>query len=73
MSKPSYIVFYGNQVYGEYNRWTQFSQIHVGSEVYNGAVFFNTINRCWYNLDGTPVLLEDVPKTLRMLALVLNL
>jgi hypothetical protein len=72
MNKP-YTVFYGNQVYGEYFHWKDFRLDTLGPEVYNGGLYFNSHEREWFNLDGTPVLLEDVPKLLRMLALVLNL
>ena len=50
-----------------------FPHTQVQSDVYNGSYVFNTERREWYRCDGTPALLEDVPKVQRMLALVLNL
>ena len=72
MSKP-FTVFYGSQVYGEYDLWKDFRLKTVGEEVYNGAYVYLAAQREWYRMDATPVPLEDVPKVQRMLALVLNL
>lgn len=72
-----YVVFYGNQVYGEYNSWNDFRLKTIGEEVYNGGYYHVhngvPVTGKWYRMDGTPVLLEDVPKKLRTIALILNL
>lgn len=62
-------VFYGRQVYGEFTKLPRLAI--VGSEVYNGALAYD--GKEWWNMDGTPVLLANAPKELRMLALILNL
>lgn len=72
------ILFYGNQEYGRYIAWKEmkadvFPHTEVQSDVYNGGYVYQTGTREWYRCDLTPVLLEDVPKVLRMLVLVLNL
>lgn len=73
MANAPYTVFYGSQIYDEYYHFRDFRLHTVGQEVYDGAYYFNAHEREWYRMDGTPVLLEDVPKVIRMLALVLNL
>lgn len=44
------------------------------SEIYNGAILCakGLPDNPWYRLDGTPMLLTDVPKELQMLVLVLT-
>jgi hypothetical protein len=71
-------VFYGYQVYGQYeNDWRKLRKLIPPTDpVYQEAFVYsrgNNPNADWYRMDGTPVLLEDVPKRLRMLQLVLNL
>lgn len=66
------ILFYGMQ---EYGRYIAFKEMHkdLPNEVYQGGYAYTTTERKWYRCDLTPVLLEDVPKRLRMLQLILNL
>ncbi len=48
---------------------------HGSPEIYNGAYVFNqnpSGGRPWYRMDGTPVLLSDVPKELRAWQLVMS-
>lgn len=70
--KP-YVVFYGTQIYDRCDSTKEFKLSVVGPEVYNGGYVYSPESRKWYRLDLTPVLIEDVPKILRMLILVLNL
>jgi hypothetical protein len=73
------VVFYGTQVFGEFDSWKEYHQylrsMEDYHEVYNGAYVHVPENKYtrWYRSDKTPVLIEDVPKVLQMLALVLNL
>lgn len=67
-------VFYGTQLYGEYASWCALWAAEHLSEIYNGAYVYDKdqpLNH-WFTMDGCPVLIEDVPKELRLLALVLN-
>ena len=74
-------VFYGRQVYGEYIAWKEmWKHITVSDTLYQEGYVYapngspkNKDDKKWYRCDGTPALLEDVPKTLQMLTLVLNL
>lgn len=73
-------MFYGVQLYGEFDRWRDFWNSDINSEVYNGAYVYSPytakvdrIDCPWYRSDCTPVLLEDVPKELRAYVLILNL
>jgi hypothetical protein len=71
-----FTVFYGTQIYGEYGSWnSMYTAISSNDDVYQGGYFYTADikDKRWFRMDGTPVLLEDVPKVQRMLALVLNL
>ena len=72
------ILFYGNQEFGRYATWKElkvdiFPHTQVQSDIYNGGYVYKTDDRNWYRCYDTPVLIEDVPKHLRMLQLVFNL
>lgn len=72
------ILFYGNQEFWRYSTWKEmekdlYPHTQVQSDVYNGGWAYSTTERKWYRCDRTPCLIEDVPKRLRMLQLVLNL
>lgn len=74
----SLVLFYGNQVYATYIarnelRKDLFPHTSVQADVYNGGYVYATNEREWYRCDFTPVLIEDVPKVLQMLQLVLKL
>lgn len=73
------IVFYAGVVHwefktiGEYDRHWRDSLID--SDIYNGGYAWyrrEIFGHHWYRMDGTPCLLEDVPKTLRVLVLLLS-
>lgn len=69
-------IYYANQLVfdipaSELNALTR--SMCVGNyEFYSGAYVHTSKNdlRPWYRCDGTPVLLEDVPKELRLLELL---
>lgn len=72
------LVFYAGLLYGEYT-WEEFRNLQVTAdpEIYNGGYLYNPIDLragvvVWYRMDGTPMLLEDVPKPLRTLVLLLT-
>ena len=56
---------------GEFISWRR-SMCHGDPEVYNGAFVHNKQDPGWYRLDGTPVLLSDVPPDLQLLNLLLT-
>lgn len=68
-----YTVFYGTQVYDSIDSLKFNVLRNVPDEIYNGAYLYDATEREWFRMDRCPVLLEDVPKILRMLVLVLNL
>lgn len=74
------ILFYGGQVVQRFEPGENVSCSYLlhtqwGSEVYNGGYIYwpgvdhDRIN-AWYRCDLTPVLLADVPKEYRLLALI---
>lgn len=72
------ILFYDNQEFYRYATWKElkvdiYPHTQVQSDVYNGGYVYKTDDHTWYRCDGMPVLIEDVPKLLRMLQLALNL
>jgi hypothetical protein len=74
----TYVLFYGNQVFGEYDSWKEirkelFPHTEIQTDVYNGGYVYVTTTQEWFRCDHTPSLIEDVPKQLQMLALVLNI
>jgi hypothetical protein len=66
------ILFYGRQ---EYGRYIAFKEMHkdLPNEVYQGGYVYMMTPREWYRCDTTPCLIEDVPKILRTLVLIMNL
>lgn len=69
-------LFYADRLYGEYTSTKQIKPDLVGTEVYNGGYVYvvNVLGceyRTWYRCDFTPMLIEDVPKTLQALLLLL--
>lgn len=77
MRKPI-AVFYANLLLfqfdsvAEFHTWRR-SMVVGNHEIYNGAVVFAPADtRPWLRMDLTPMLLEDVPKELRTLALLLS-
>ena len=79
----NYTVFYGTQVVGEYANTKEMKlDIPVDGDIYQGGYCYlgaahnhewAVRGPGWYRIDMTPVLLEDVPKQLRTMALLLNL
>lgn len=72
-----YTVFYAGQLYIEFEYPIQFhvwrrNQVTEDREIYNGALIYESTKQEWWNMDMTPVLLNDVPKRLRVLALLLS-
>lgn len=72
-------VFYAGQLHEELASMKDFKHMQVtcDPEIYNGAYVYNPLDirsgaRLWYRMDGTPVLLDDVPKELRLLVLLLT-
>lgn len=72
-------VFYAGQLYEELASFKAFRamQTTCTPEIYNGAYVYNPLDirsgaRLWYRMDGTPVLLDDVPKNLRLWVLLLT-
>ena len=78
------LMFYGGQLYGEYSS-TELDTIHLAlsadltRELRNGAYLYYTerprgtsTDVRWYRGDGTPVLIEDVPKIYQALLLLLT-
>lgn len=70
-------VFYADRLYGEYDRYSDpgYAEARSNSEIYNGAYLLIRItngDRAWYRMDLTPVLLEDIPPSIRALALLLS-
>lgn len=76
----SVLVFYAGEVLLEFDKFKEFDTwrracIHGAPEFYNGAYVYNHDDRearHWYRMDCTPVLLNDVPKELRLLVLLLT-
>lgn len=70
------LVFYAGLLYADTDM-AELKLLHTtcGSEIYNGAYQYwvgSHDSRAWYRMDGTPVLLDDVPKELRMLVLLMT-
>jgi hypothetical protein len=74
---PLYTLFYGTQVAGEYNDLrVARKEYPVDTDVYQGAYVYwheGAAKHKWYRMDTTPVLMDDVPKELRLMALLLNI
>lgn len=71
-------VFYGNQIFAEYLTEKEmkkdlYPHTEVQAAVYNEGYLYYSTSGLWYRPDLTPCLIEDVPKKLQMLALVLGL
>ena len=73
-------VFYGGLLYSQFSTLNDFLLFRnqCGAEIYNGAYVYSrryahvpTENN-WYRMDGSPVFIEDVPKELRLLLLLLT-
>ena len=71
-SKRLIHVFYANQLYKSVEVDRDYSLIDLGPEVYNGGYLIGS-SRKWFRCDLTPVLDEDVPKELKLLALLMDL
>lgn len=79
----TFIVFYAGLVYGEYS-YDEFHQLRStsNSELYNGGIVYVTyknpnwrprfLDEGWYRMDGTPMLIEDVPKEYQTILLLLS-
>lgn len=63
--------FYAGQIYDEWDRLTGGEVVDLPDGIY---LYFqdDRQDRHWYMKDLTPVLLEDVPKELRLLVLLLT-
>ncbi len=82
------IVFYAGLIYGEYVTQSDFRLLQTACdpELYNGGYVHYSANHPalqgafttdgksvqWYRMDGTPVLLDHVPKELRLLVLLMQ-
>lgn len=70
------IMFYGEQEYDRYLNWTGIRRAELPEEVYNGAYVYNTAPNSdqvpWSRADGCPCLIDDVPKVLRTMILILG-
>lgn len=69
-------VFYGNQVYGEYEHWhALYEEIKVTMDVYQcGYVYNHSPNKWqveWSLCSGYPVSIEDVPAICKAWLLIL--
>lgn len=75
-------VFYAGMLYGEYD-WAVISRNQLSCllfetpEIYNGCYIYGTplprsCTTGWWRAYGTPVLLENVPKELLLLKLLLT-
>jgi hypothetical protein len=78
MTDPEVIVFYAGGVHWEFDNDQEYVRHRryslIDSEIYNGAfVYFRkeAQGTQWYRMDGTPVLLSDVPHALRAWTLIL--
>lgn len=77
MSKPYCNVFYAGQLLisfednASFNNWRRM-QPNCWPEVYNGGYVYRPTDQTWWRMDITPVLIEDVPKEIRMQALLLT-
>jgi hypothetical protein len=69
-----YTLFYAGRIHIETDDARQMKIDVVGPEIYNGGYIYTTQDEppCWYNCDFTPCLIEDVPKELRALLLILT-
>ena len=66
-------VFYATLLYGEYPArlgWTQLNELPDGCYLYYPL---DNHEKHWYLKDLTPVLIEDVPKELRALVLIMGI
>ena len=78
--KDACYVFYAGLLYSQFSTLNGFLLFknQCGAEIYNGAYVYSrryahvpTENN-WYRMDGSPVFIEDVPKELRLLLLLLT-
>lgn len=74
------MVFYGGKLFGTFTK-KEFKALNLYAtelEIYNGCYIYVTPQRSpgfaqgWFRGDFTPVLLEDVPKELLLLKLLLT-
>lgn len=66
-------VFYGQQLYGEWKYFPTYLETPEGALYYCATAPY-MYNPCqWFNRDLTPILLEDVPKQLRTLVLLMGI
>lgn len=75
----TYRIFYAGLLYCECtDQEIRLIRTNMPPEIYNGGYMFVTQTHPpgfagpWYRIDGTPVLLEDVPKTYLTLNLLLG-
>lgn len=75
-----FTVFYAGEVHDEFDSFSdnfkaetlKLFRTACDQEIYNGAYVHLRTTKQWYRVDGTPVLLSDVPKRLRVLVLLLS-
>lgn len=69
-----FTVFYAGEVHDEFDSLSALKLFRTAcdQEIYNGAYVHLRTTKQWYRMDGTPVLLSDVPKRLRVLVLLLS-
>lgn len=70
LRRNSVYVFYATLLYGEYSRTPSLAELPEGCYLYYPM---DNYKKHWYLKDLTPVLLEDVPKPLRALVLLMNI
>lgn len=72
------VLFCDNDEIGRGNTWKDigmhtYPHTAVQSYIYNNGYIYSTGENTWFRCDITPVLIEDVPKVLQTLVLLLNL
>ena len=73
-------IFYANRLHHkceDIDGFLEFRIVDCNTEIYNGAYILVTKKHGrfvpgWWRMDGTPCLIEDVPKATRAMALILT-
>lgn len=65
-------MFYAGEFIGDYSAADRRAVVIGNQDLYNGAYLYALSSHNWYRCDLTPVLIEDVPKELRLLALLMS-
>ena len=69
-----YTMFYAGMIHMETDDIREMRITEIGYEIYNGCYIYGRDEKptCWFRGDLTPCLMEDVPKELRALMLILT-